>query len=78
MQDVIEALELRRPLEGEDIERLLDDAQASLVASRVPADRAERRVADVEAAIAEDDLVADIDEGGREDARLGVGRARSR
>ena len=42
VEDVVEALELARPLEGEDVERLLDDAQPGLVAARVAADRAER------------------------------------
>ena len=75
MEDVVEALELAGPLEGEDVERLLDDAQPRCVAARVAADRAERRVADVEAALAEDDLVADGDERGGQRPRLGVGRA---
>ena len=66
MEDVVEALELAGPLQGEDVERLLDDAQPGLVAGGVAADRAQRRVADVEAAIAEDDLVADVDQRGRE------------
>ena len=72
VEDVVEALELARPLEGEDVERLLDDAQAGLVAARVAADRTERLIADVEAAVAEDDLVADVDERRGERARLGV------
>ena len=42
MEDVVEALELAGPLEGQDVERLLDDAQAALVATRVAADRAGR------------------------------------
>ena len=75
VQDVIEALELARPLEREDVERLLDDAQARLVAARVPADRAERGVADVEAPIAEHDLVADVDQRRRQRPGLRVGRA---
>ena len=42
VEDVVEALELAGPLEGEHVERLLDDAQPRLVAARVAADRAER------------------------------------
>ena len=75
VEDVVEALELARPLEGEDVERLLDDAQPRLVAHRVAADRAQRLVADVEAAIAEDDLVADVDERRGQRPRLRVGGA---
>ncbi len=63
------------PLEGEDVERLLDDAQPALVPARVAADRAQLLVADVEAALAEDDLVADVDEGRRQRPGLGVGGA---
>ena len=72
VEDVVEALELAGPLEGEDVERLLDDAQPGRVAARVAADRAERLVADVEAALAEDDLVADVDEGRGQRPRLGI------
>ena len=72
MQDVVDALELAGPLQRQDVERLLDDAQPGLVAAGVAADRAERRVADVEAPIAEDDLVADVDQGRREGAGFGV------
>ncbi len=34
VEDVVEALELAGPLQGEDVERLLDDAQAEDVARR--------------------------------------------
>src|SRR4029078_2825138 len=57
VEDVVEALELPGPLQGEHVERLLDHAQARRVAARVATDRAERLVADVEAAVTEDDLV---------------------
>src|SRR6185369_11168849 len=40
-----------------------DDAQPALVPARITTDRAEGRVADVEALLAEDDLVANGDEG---------------
>ena len=66
MQDVVEPLELPGALEGEHIERLLDDAQPGLVATRVPTDRTERGIADVEALVAEHDLVPDGDEGRRQ------------
>src|SRR5262249_61100890 len=59
VEDVVEALELAGPLEGEDVERLLDDAEAAGVAARVAADRAGRLVADVEAAPPEHDPVGD-------------------
>jgi len=72
VEDVVEALELAGPLQGEDVEGLLDDTQAKDIPGRVAADRAERRVADVEASVAEDDLVADVDEGGGEGSGLGV------
>jgi hypothetical protein len=37
MEDVIQAFELGRPFEREDVQRLIDDAQPMLVASRIPA-----------------------------------------
>ncbi len=74
MEDVVAALELAGPLEGQDVERLLDDAQPGRVACRVAADRAQRRIADVEAQVAEDDLVADGDESRRQRPSLGVRR----
>src|SRR4029079_11168569 len=55
VEDVVEALEFRGPLEGEDVERLLHDAEPAAVPGRIPADGAERLVADVEAAVAEED-----------------------
>ena len=73
MEDVVQPLELARPFEGEDIERLLDDAQSRLVAAGSRQIGQSGGVADVEAAVAEDDLVADVDEGGRQRARLGIG-----
>ncbi len=73
VEHVVAAAELAGPLDGQHVERLLDHAQADVLAARVAADRAQGRVADVEAALAEHDLVADGDEGARERARLGVG-----
>src|SRR5262245_50703988 len=72
MEHVVEAAELRRSLDREDIERLLDDAQPAAVTTDVATDRAQRRVADVEAALAEDDLVADRDERGGQRSGLRV------
>ena len=63
------------PLEGQHVERLLDDTQAIVVARGVEADGAQRPGADVEAALAEDDLVADRHERRRERASLRLGGA---
>ena len=49
MQDVVQPLDLAGALQGEDVERLLDDAQPALVTRRIPTDGAQRLVADVEA-----------------------------
>ena len=76
MQDVVEALELARSIEGEDVEGLLHHAQPALVTTGVAADRAEGLIADVEADVAEDDLVADGHEGRGQRSRLGIGRAK--
>ena len=72
VEHVVEAAELAGPFEREDVERLLDDAQPASSRARVAADRAERRVADVEAALAEHDLVAGGDERRGERPRLRV------
>ena len=76
VEHVVAAAELAGPLDRQHVERLLDDAQLAVVAARVAADRAQRGVADVEAALAEHDLVADGDQRARERARLRVGRAK--
>ena len=75
MEDVVQALELASPLQGEHVEGLLHHAQPTTVPTWIAADRAERSVADVEAAVAEHDLVADVHEGGRERPGLAVRRA---
>jgi hypothetical protein len=75
VEHVVETPELARALEREDVERLLDDAQPEHVAGGVPADRAEGRVADVEAALAEHDLLPHRDQCLREGACLCLGRA---
>src|SRR5438552_11327640 len=57
VEDVVQALELAGPLEGEHVERLLDDTEPGLVPARGGADAAHRRGADVEAALAAHDPV---------------------
>jgi len=75
MEDVVTPRELAGSLDGKDVEWLLDDAQTRIVAPGVATGRTERLVGDVETSIAEDDLVADGDEGAREGAGLRVGGA---
>jgi hypothetical protein len=75
VEDVIAPLELTRPFDGEDVERLLYHAQPRLVAAGIAADRAERLVRDVEAAVAEDDLISDGDERTGQRSGFRVGRA---
>ena len=75
VEHVVETLELGRALEGEHIERLFDDTQPALVPASVATDRAQLLVADVEAALAEDDLVANVDEGRGQRPGFRVGRA---
>ena len=76
MEDVVQALELARPLQGEDVEWFLDDAEPSLVPSRIAADRAGGLIADVEAALAEHHFVAHVDQGRGERAGFRVGSAK--
>ena len=75
VEDVVTAAEGAGPLEGEDVERLLDHAQPVVVARGSRQIGQSGPVADVEAALAEDDLVAHGDERRREGTRLAVGRA---
>jgi len=72
VKHVVAALEGTRSLERQDVQRLLDDAQARVVAHGVGADGAQRSRADIEATLAEDDVVADRDERGREGASFRV------
>ena len=72
MEDVVQASEDAGPLEGKDIQRLLDDAEAERVAAPVPTDRAAWGVADVEADLAEHDLLAHGNQGCGKRARLGI------
>ena len=71
---MVDPLELAGPLESEYVERLLDDAQPPLIPRRIGANRAERRLADVEAPLAEDDTIPDIDESLGQRPSLSVGR----
>ncbi len=64
VKDVVAALERAGALDGQDVERLLDHAQAGVVARRIGADGAQRTGADVEARLAVHDLFANGDEGG--------------
>ena len=52
-EHVVEAAELRRPLERDDVDRLLDDADQRVVAPRVGADAAELLLGEVAALAAE-------------------------
>ena len=72
VQHVVAAPQDARPLQRQDVERLLDDAQAVVVASGVEADGAPRPGADVEAPVAEHDLVPDRDQRRREGTGLAV------
>src|SRR5450756_1571588 len=74
IEHVVPTAPLARALDGEDVERFLDDAQAAAVARSVATDRARGSVADVEADRAEDDLIANGHECRRERPRLRVRR----
>jgi len=73
LQDVVEAAHDARPLEGQYVERLLDDDQPVAVAALVETDGTARSRGDVEALLAEDDLVAHGHEGGGQRACLALG-----
>src|SRR5215213_650869 len=73
VEHVVSTAEGARPLEGQDVERLLNDTQPAVVTSRVEADRADRPIGDVEARRAVDDLVANRRQRRRERASLAVG-----
>ena len=74
VQHVVAAPEGAGPFQRQHVERLLHDAQPGVVPTRVEADGALGAGADVEAPVAEHDLITDRDEGGREGSGLGVGR----
>ena len=73
MQDVVAAPKGSGPLESEDVERLLDDAQPAVVTCAIEADRAHRLVGDVEAGGAVHDLIAYRRQRRGQRARLTVG-----
>ena len=56
-EDVVEAAVLRRPLERDEVDRLLDDADRRPVAPRVEADRAQLVLGEVAALAAEADAL---------------------
>ena len=56
-EHVVEAAELRRPLERDDVDRLLDDADRGAVAPRVEADCAQLLLGEVAALAAETDAL---------------------
>jgi hypothetical protein len=76
VQDVVSTLELAGSVQGEHVQRFLDDAQPALVPTRIAADGTQRLIADVEAALAEHDLIAYGDESRGEASGFGVGRAK--
>ena len=61
-EHVVLAAELPGALDGDDVLRLLDDADEAGVASRVAADRARRLLGHVAADLAEPHLVADLEQ----------------
>src|SRR6266511_2003343 len=86
-EDVVEAAELARPLDREEVDWLLHHADERVVASRVPADRARLFLCEIAALVAEADPLLDVlDRGGERERfvlwaleqveRKPVGRAR--
>ena len=65
-QHVVEAVELARALDGDDVGRLLDDADEARLAARVGADGAQLAFGEVEALPAEPDLLLDLGDGRRQ------------
>jgi hypothetical protein len=63
---MVEAAELPRAFDGHDVRRLLHDAHHVGIASRVGADGADLALRQVEAALAEADLVLHVLDGRRE------------
>ena len=74
VEHVVATLEGARPFQGQDVERLLHDAEPRVVAIRVEADGAARAGGDVEADVAEHDLVPHGNQGRGQGARLSLGR----
>src|SRR5262245_8491058 len=69
-EHVIEAAELACSLDGDQVDRLLDDADQRVVAARVAADRADVLFGQVAALVAETDAFLDLLDRGRERQRL--------
>jgi hypothetical protein len=69
-EHVVEAAELARPLDGDQIDRLLDHADHRVVAAGVPADRADLVLRQVAALVAEANSLLDLLDRGRERERL--------
>src|SRR5215213_2333364 len=72
-EHVVEAAELVRPLDGDDVGGLLDDADHRPVAAVVLADRAARAFGEVEADLAEADLLLHLADRVGERQRVVVG-----
>src|SRR5581483_10580118 len=69
-EDVVEAAVLRGPLERDEVDGLLDDADRRAVAARVEADRAELLLGEVAALAAEADALLHLADRRRERERL--------
>src|SRR5207244_2821755 len=69
-EDVVEAAKLVRPLERDEVDRLLDDADEGVVAASVDADAAELLLGEVPALAAEADALLDLVDRARERRRL--------
>ena len=75
MQHVVEPLELAGPLQREHVQRLLDDAQPRGISAGVGADGTYGLLANIEAALAEHDLLSDRYQRRGEGARFRFGSA---
>src|SRR5204863_5130088 len=73
-EDVVEAAELVGPLERDEVDRLLDDADDGMVAARVDADRAQLLLREVAALAAEADALLHLLDRGGERERLVAAR----
>jgi hypothetical protein len=69
-EHVVEPAELAGPLDREQVDRLLDDADQRVVTSRVAADRADVFLGEVPALVAEADALLDLLDRRRERERL--------
>jgi predicted enzyme related to lactoylglutathione lyase len=69
-EDVVEPAELARPLDRDQVDGLLDDADDRVVAARVEADRAALFLGEVAALVAEANAFLDVLDRGRERERF--------